>query len=147
MSATRARRAGREIQVRFDAWKKPIVADVDHRLIAVQDHGGVVLIGHIHLRQSACDGRFRFERLNDTRREFPAIAVGVARAGLRRQAVDDREIQVGIPRTVGVDHCSTLVDEEQLTFQTSDTDRLSLGDDDFHGRRQRSTKRRVTHPG
>src|SRR5262249_15919988 len=42
----------RQFQIRFEPRDEPVVADVNHRLIAVQDHARVVLIGNVDLRQT-----------------------------------------------------------------------------------------------
>ena len=78
---------------------------------------------------------------------------GLHRRGLMQaardggEAVDDRQIEIGVLRAVLIDDHATLVHQIHVAaVDPADADRLPLRDDDVHSRGQRTPKRRVAHP-
>jgi hypothetical protein len=143
---------GREFEIRLDARQELILADVDHGRVSGEDHGRVVHVAHIDLRQAPGHRRLHLQRADDSRRQIGARLVGRRlgrRIGLRRrpQPVDDRQVEIGVLRAVFIDDDAARVDQIHLAVDPADADRLALRDHHFDRGRQRSAQRRVADPG
>ena len=80
---------------------------------------GVVQVGDVDLRQPPRDVRLRLaarrSRAPPARRARSSVSRAVAGRG--RQAVDDRQVELGVLRPVLVDHHAALVDQIQLAVR------------------------------
>ena len=76
--------------------EKLVLADVNDRRVAVQNHRRVVGVGHVDLRQLAGHVRPRAHGRDQPRRQFRPGDVGRRSfvAGQRRETVDDRQIEI-----------------------------------------------------
>src|SRR5205823_1858015 len=69
-----AKRRG-EIEVRLQTRQKPVLAELNHRRIAVQNYRRVVDVGHVHLRHPMRHSRLRLERCHHSRGQLGAARV------------------------------------------------------------------------
>ena len=142
------------MQVRLDAPEKLVLPDLNHGGVAAENHRRVVHVADVDLRQAPRDRRLRFERRDDAGRQLRPELVGHRlrggsgfRIGVRGEAVHQRQIEIGIPRSVLIDDDAAAVDEVHLALDPADPDRLALRDRDLDRPGKRPAQRGVTNPG
>ena len=144
-----AQRLG-ELEVRLQPRQEPVLADVDHRGIAAQDHRALC-----RSVTSTCDSRLAISGVArsaaiSARRQLARAARRSSRSplsGRRRQAVDDRQIEIGVLRAVPVDDRRRARRRGTARRRCAPMPIGSRSDDhDFDRRRQRAPQRRVPHP-
>ncbi len=125
----------REIEIRLQPREELILAQLKDRLVAVENHGRVVRVGDVDLRQPSRHLGLHPDRGDHARRELRACLIGHRSAVARRcrEAVDDRQIEIGVLRAVLIDDHAPFVDEIRVAVDAPDPDRLPLRYDDFDG--------------
>ena len=159
MSGTLAKRVG-DIQVRLEPLEETVLAEVQQRRIAVEQHDRVVRVGDVDLRDARTERPTLLDRVDHARgqrRPAPASTLGVDDS-CRGDVRDSRDGCFGTsPSTIGrsnslysraelVDHRAVTVDEVQLVPLTRQPDRPALGNEDVDGRRQHAPQRDVGDP-
>ena len=149
MSLTPLAQRRRQIQVPLHALEEPVLAEVQQRRVAFEEHERIVASA-----TSTCDSRLRDllvapELRDDARRELGAAGVDRRRACRRRrahEAVDDRQVELRILRAELIDDRAGLVDQIEIRPDAAQADRPALRHEHLHRRRQHPAQADLRHP-
>jgi hypothetical protein len=112
------------VDVRLQPLKEPVLADLDHGGVAAQNHGGVVQVADVNLRKASADVGPPVQRDDHPCGQLRArlIRGGASAARRRSEAVDNRQIEIGVLGSELIDDRSRLVDEIRISRDATDAD-------------------------
>src|SRR5688572_11811566 len=139
----------RHVQVGLQPFGELLVAEPDDHRVAVQQHGRVTRVAHVHLRQPPHQLGRPLQRDEEPagQRRSGRIDHGGPTALSGVQPVDDREVELRVDRSELVDDRPGSIDQEELVADAANPDRLPLPYHHPDRSREDAPHGRVSDPG